>query len=196
MISVEEYERRKKAIFDTFDTTRIKELDDEIMNMSVEDLKLAVRSTICLHNAGIDTLGQLLVMTEQELIDSGHFGTKVLNNIKYHLWVLGLELYNTRTKKSSETPSCATKDQFHYSTKPAYEEEEQKQLSMIGEQDRRFFFPFPSMPDFKDIAALHAMQGMISRGERDPEHVAKLSYEFADAMMKHRNRTCVGAWEK
>ena len=102
----------------------------------------------------------------------------------------------TRTEKSSETPSCATKDQFHYSTKPAYEEEEQKQLRMIGEQDRRFFFSLPSMPDFKDIAALYAMQGMISRGERDPEHVAKLSYEFADAMMKHRNRTSVGAWEK
>lgn len=85
------------------------------------------------------------------------------------------------------------KDQFHYSTKPACDEEKEKRLSMIGERDQRFFYP---VLDIKDIAAIHAMQGMISRGERDPEHIAKLSYEFADAMIKQRNRTLVGAWEK
>jgi DNA-directed RNA polymerase subunit alpha len=55
---------------------------NEILNRSVEELELSVRSYNCLKNAGIQTIGDLVQKTEQEMLRTKNFGRKSLNEIK------------------------------------------------------------------------------------------------------------------
>jgi len=63
----------------------------EILNRSVEELELSVRSYNCLKNANIQTIGDLVQRTEQEMLRTKNFGRKSLNEIKELLKGLGLE---------------------------------------------------------------------------------------------------------
>jgi DNA-directed RNA polymerase subunit alpha len=62
----------------------------EILNRSVEELELSVRSYNCLKNANIQTIGDLVVRTEAEMLRTKNFGRKSLNEIKEILGTLGL----------------------------------------------------------------------------------------------------------
>jgi DNA-directed RNA polymerase subunit alpha len=62
----------------------------EILNRSVEELELSVRSYNCLKNAGIQTIGDLVQKTESEMLRTKNFGRKSLNEIKELLSGLGL----------------------------------------------------------------------------------------------------------
>ena len=62
------------------------------LNRSVEELELSVRSYNCLKNAGIQTIGELVLKTESEMLRTKNFGRKSLNEIKEILGGMGLAL--------------------------------------------------------------------------------------------------------
>jgi DNA-directed RNA polymerase subunit alpha len=62
----------------------------EVLNRSVEELELSVRSYNCLKNANIQTIGDLVQKSEAEMLRTKNFGRKSLNEIKEILSNLGL----------------------------------------------------------------------------------------------------------
>ena len=64
---------------------------NEVLNGSVEELELSVRSYNCLKNANIQTIGDLVQKTEAEMLRTKNFGRKSLNEIKEILGEFGLE---------------------------------------------------------------------------------------------------------
>ena len=65
---------------------------NEVLNRSVEELELSVRSYNCLKNANIQTIGELVQKTEAEMLRTKNFGRKSLNEIKEILAHMGLGL--------------------------------------------------------------------------------------------------------
>ena len=62
------------------------------MDTPVEELELTVRSSNCLKNAGIKTIGDLAKKTEDEITKTRNFGKKSLSEIKDKLKEWGLTL--------------------------------------------------------------------------------------------------------
>jgi len=62
----------------------------EVLNRSVEELELSVRSYNCLKNANIQTIADLVQKSETEMLRTKNFGRKSLNEIKEILGGLGL----------------------------------------------------------------------------------------------------------
>ena len=65
---------------------------NKIASMPIEELDLSVRPYNCLKRAGINTLGDLLQKTEEEVVNVKNFGRKSLDEVKEKLAALGLEL--------------------------------------------------------------------------------------------------------
>ena len=63
---------------------------NEVLNRSVEELELSVRSYNCLKNANIQSIGELVQKTEAEMLRTKNFGRKSLNEIKEKLAKIGL----------------------------------------------------------------------------------------------------------
>jgi DNA-directed RNA polymerase subunit alpha len=89
------------AIFVNFNDTEVGRSDDldegderirQILNTPVEELELSVRSSNCLKNANIRTIGELTKKTEEDIAKTRNFGKKSLTEIKEKLleWNLGL----------------------------------------------------------------------------------------------------------
>lgn len=64
----------------------------EILNTKVEELELSVRSSNCLKNANISTIGELTRKTEDDIAKTRNFGKKSLTEIKEKLLEWGLTL--------------------------------------------------------------------------------------------------------
>ena len=60
--------------------------------MPVEELNLTVRSYNCLKREGLDTVGELLQRSEQDLLDIRNFGAKSIDEVKLKLHEMGLGL--------------------------------------------------------------------------------------------------------
>lgn len=74
---------------------------DEVLqklSLKINEIELSVRSTNCLANANIDTIGELVVMPESEMLRFRNFGKKSLTEIKQKLDELGLALGMDLTK--------------------------------------------------------------------------------------------------
>ena len=65
---------------------------NEHLNRSVEELELSVRSYNCLRNANIQTIADLVVRTEADMLKTKNFGRKSLNEIREMLGAMGLGL--------------------------------------------------------------------------------------------------------
>ncbi len=100
------------TIFINFDEESISgddEVDEEeervrtILNTPVEELELSVRSSNCLKNANIRTIGDLTKRTEEEIAKTRNFGKKSLNEIKEKLkeWSLSLGMTDYSVLKTS-----------------------------------------------------------------------------------------------
>jgi DNA-directed RNA polymerase subunit alpha len=100
------------AIFINFDESIVNsndEIDEEeerikkILNTSVEELELTVRSSNCLKNANIRTIGDLTKKTEEEIAKTRNFGKKSLSEIKEKLkeWNLSLGMTDYSVLKNS-----------------------------------------------------------------------------------------------
>jgi DNA-directed RNA polymerase subunit alpha len=60
--------------------------------LKINEIELSVRSTNCLQGANIDTIAELVVMPESEMLKFRNFGKKSLNEIKSKLEEMGLGL--------------------------------------------------------------------------------------------------------
>jgi DNA-directed RNA polymerase subunit alpha len=82
------FEETPEAVEET--SERIPGQMNEVLNRSVEELELSVRSYNCLKNANIQTIGDLVQRTEAEMLRTKNFGRKSLNEIKEILGGLAL----------------------------------------------------------------------------------------------------------
>ena len=62
------------------------------LNTPVEELELSVRSSNCLRNINVKTIGDLAMLTEEEISKTKNFGKKSLQEIKEKLAEYGLSL--------------------------------------------------------------------------------------------------------
>ncbi len=62
------------------------------LNMSLAELNLSVRATNCLESENIHTVRDLIVRTEDQLLDVRNFGETTLNEVRDKLTELGLRL--------------------------------------------------------------------------------------------------------
>jgi DNA-directed RNA polymerase subunit alpha len=65
---------------------------DKILDMSIEELDLSVRSYNCLKRAGINTVGELIMKTEEDMMKVRNLGKKSLEEVDEKLSSLGLGL--------------------------------------------------------------------------------------------------------
>ncbi|MCF7806451.1 MAG: DNA-directed RNA polymerase subunit alpha [Simkaniaceae bacterium] len=83
---------------------------DVIMNklcLRINEIELSVRSTNCLSQANIDTIAELVIMPESDMLKFRNFGKKSLNEIKAKLDEMGLHLGMDLSKYG------VTKDNVH-----------------------------------------------------------------------------------
>lgn len=65
---------------------------EKVLEMTIDDLEMSVRSFNCLKRAGINTVEDLINRTEDEMIKVRNLGKKSLDEVKQKLHSLGLEL--------------------------------------------------------------------------------------------------------
>ena len=68
------------------------EQPDTMLNMTIEELDLSVRSFNCLKRANINTVADLVNKTEEEMIKVRNLGRKSLEEVKQKLQAMGLTL--------------------------------------------------------------------------------------------------------
>ena len=73
-------------------TNRDREEILQKLALKINEIELSVRSTNCLSTASIDTIGELVLMPESEMLRFRNFGKKSLTEIKQKLDELGLAL--------------------------------------------------------------------------------------------------------
>ena len=95
------FDENNLGIEDDFDedNERIRAL----LNTPVEELELSVRSSNCLKNANIKTIGELTRKTEDDIARTRNFGKKSLQEIKEKLkeWNLGLGITDLNVLKNA-----------------------------------------------------------------------------------------------
>jgi DNA-directed RNA polymerase subunit alpha len=112
------------SVFINFDENNLGGEDDfdednerirQILNTPVEELELSVRSSNCLKNANIKTIGELTRKTEDDITKTRNFGKKSLQEIKEKLkeWNLGLGITDMNLLKNAVrvTPQKETEDE-------------------------------------------------------------------------------------
>ena len=112
------------SVFINFDENNLGGDDDydedderirQILNTPVEELELSVRSSNCLKNANIKTIGELTRKTEDDIAKTRNFGKKSLQEIKEKLkeWNLGLGITDMSLLKNAirVTPQKDTEDE-------------------------------------------------------------------------------------
>jgi DNA-directed RNA polymerase subunit alpha len=75
----------------------IEELSQEekaLLAKPISDLNLSVRARKCMTKLGIQTVGELIVHTGDELMECKNFGVTSLNEVREKLGELGLKLKN------------------------------------------------------------------------------------------------------
>ena len=99
------------TIFINFEEDEIGGLDDmdlqderlqRLLDTPVEEMELSVRSSNCLRNENIRTVGDLTRRTEEEIAKTRNFGRKSLEEIKERLEERGLELGMTDYSEVSQ----------------------------------------------------------------------------------------------
>ena len=100
------------SVFINFDENNLGSDDDfdedderirQILNTPVEELELSVRSSNCLKNANIKTIGELTRKTEDDIAKTRNFGKKSLQEIKEKLkeWNLSLGITDINVIKNA-----------------------------------------------------------------------------------------------
>ena len=67
-------------------------IKEKVLEMTIEELDMSVRSFNCLKRAGIDTVEDLTNRTEEDMIKVRNLGKKSLEEVIQKLRSLGLEL--------------------------------------------------------------------------------------------------------
>lgn len=66
--------------------------DEEVLSLTVEELDLSLRSFNCLKRAGLNTVGEIISITRDELSKIKNFGKKSFDEVEEKIKELGLEL--------------------------------------------------------------------------------------------------------
>ncbi|MBO7739467.1 MAG: DNA-directed RNA polymerase subunit alpha [Oscillospiraceae bacterium] len=77
----------KSTVVDKVENTR-----DKVLDMTIEELDLSVRSFNCLKRANINTVADLISKTEDEMIKVRNLGRKSLEEVIHKLTMMGLSL--------------------------------------------------------------------------------------------------------
>ncbi|MDR0688694.1 MAG: DNA-directed RNA polymerase subunit alpha [Spirochaetaceae bacterium] len=110
------------SIFINFDENNLGSEEDmdedderirQILNTPVEELELSVRSSNCLKNANIKTIGELTRKTEDDIAKTRNFGKKSLQEIKEKLkeWNLSLGITDVNVLKNAVKITSQEKDE-------------------------------------------------------------------------------------
>ena len=67
-------------------------IKEKVLEMTIEELDMSVRSFNCLKRAGIDTVEDLTKKTESDMIKVRNLGKKSLEEVSQKLHSLGLDL--------------------------------------------------------------------------------------------------------
>jgi len=67
-------------------------IKEKVLEMTIEELDMSVRSFNCLKRAGIDTVEDLIDRTEEDMIKVRNLGKKSLEEVIQKLHSLGLDL--------------------------------------------------------------------------------------------------------
>ena len=70
---------------------------DKVLEMTIEELDLSVRSFNCLKRANINTVEDLISKSEEEMIKVRNLGRKSLEEVIHKLAMMGLTLLNEET---------------------------------------------------------------------------------------------------
>jgi DNA-directed RNA polymerase subunit alpha len=76
----------------TGDVTQVDQELERKLNMSLAELELSVRATNCLESEGITTVRDLVIRTDEELLEVRNFGETTLKEVKQKLQERGLHL--------------------------------------------------------------------------------------------------------
>ncbi len=71
---------------------QLSEQEQAVLNKSVSDLNLSVRARKCMNRLGINTMGDLVNRTADELLESKNFGMTSLSEVREKLGQFGLTL--------------------------------------------------------------------------------------------------------
>ncbi len=87
------------------------EVEESVLEMSIEDLELSARSLNCLKKAGIKTVAELIKRTETELMNIKNFGAKSAREVaekleEYKLSLKGAKLEESKEKVPEEEPKA------------------------------------------------------------------------------------------
>lgn len=120
--------------FINFEETEIEEADvglspeeeklKEVLRTPVDELELSVRSSNCLKNADILSLGDLVQKTEDEMLKTRNFGKKSLEEIREKLAEYGLTLGMTDIEYLVEDSSHLAQDDGEAESEQEEEDEE------------------------------------------------------------------------
>jgi DNA-directed RNA polymerase subunit alpha len=110
------------SVFINFDENNLGMDDDldedddrirQILNTPVEELELSVRSSNCLKNANIKTIGELTRKTEDDIAKTRNFGKKSLQEIKEKLkeWNLSLGITDVNVLRNAVKITSAQKEE-------------------------------------------------------------------------------------
>lgn len=75
-------------------------IKEKVLEMTIEELDMSVRSFNCLKRAGIDTVEDLTNRTEEDMIKVRNLGKKSLEEVIQKLQSLGLSLKKRKTKRN------------------------------------------------------------------------------------------------
>jgi DNA-directed RNA polymerase subunit alpha len=92
-----------KSMFFDEQQAKVQEQHDAVLDTPVTDFELSVRSRNCLKKMNIYTLGDLLRISERELLAYKNFGETSLNEIKAMLTQKGLALGQYATERPAAT---------------------------------------------------------------------------------------------
>ena len=68
------------------------ETENQVLDMTIEELDLSVRSFNCLKRAGINTVGELIDKTDAEMMKVKNLGKKSLEEVNAKLESMNLKL--------------------------------------------------------------------------------------------------------
>ena len=79
--------------------TREESRKDKVLEMTIEELELSVRSFNCLKRAGINTVEDLVNKSPEDMMKVRNLGKKSFDEVKAKLQSLGCELMNSEESK-------------------------------------------------------------------------------------------------
>jgi DNA-directed RNA polymerase subunit alpha len=98
---------------------------NELLDRSVDELELSVRSYNCLKNANIRTIRELVGRSEREMLATKNFGKKSLNEIKDILQGMGLDFGMEFDAQGNPIPGSGGRDSSDLSDSDYQEDEDE-----------------------------------------------------------------------